>query len=53
MFKLGIEETETRMNPIASKRLIAFVLLYLAASLVHFIHNAEFLVDYPVRRFDA
>lgn len=29
------------------KRLAAFGLLYLMASLVHFIHNAEFLADYP------
>ena len=28
-------------------RLAAFLLLYLAASLLHFTHNAEFLGDYP------
>lgn len=29
------------------KRLIALALLYMTASLIHFIHNAEFLADYP------
>ena len=29
------------------KRLLTFALLYTAASLVHFIHNAEYLADYP------
>ena len=28
-------------------RLLMLALLYTAASLVHFIHNAEFLADYP------
>ena len=28
-------------------RLAAFLLLYLAASFLHFAHNAEFLGDYP------
>jgi len=32
---------------IASKRLIALSAVYMVASLVHFAHNAEFLVDYP------
>jgi hypothetical protein len=35
-----------RMTP-AKKTLLALVLSYAAASLVHFIHNAEFLADYP------
>jgi hypothetical protein len=29
------------------KRLAALLLLYAAASLVHFVHNAEFVRDYP------
>lgn len=35
------------MNAAASKRLAVLTLLYTAASLIHFIHNAEFLADYP------
>jgi hypothetical protein len=33
-------------NP-AQKTLLILLLCYAAASLVHFIHNAEFLADYP------
>lgn len=29
------------------RSLIAVTLLYMTASLIHFIHNAEFLVEYP------
>lgn len=29
------------------KWLVALTLLYMLASLIHFIHNAEFLVEYP------
>lgn len=35
------------MRTIAPKRLIALTLLYATASLIHFVHNAEFLADYP------
>ena len=35
------------MRAIASKRLIALCAVYMVASLIHFAHNAEFLVDYP------
>lgn len=35
------------MQKIDSQRLKAFLLLFLAASLLHFVHNAEFLADYP------
>jgi hypothetical protein len=34
------------MTP-AKKTLLALVLAYAVASLVHFIHNAEYLADYP------
>jgi len=32
---------------LAQKSLLVLLLVYAAASLVHFIHNAEFLRDYP------
>ncbi len=35
------------MHAAAAKRLIPFIVLYATASLVHFIHNAEFLAQYP------
>ncbi|MEP7261423.1 MAG: hypothetical protein ABI669_09490 [Usitatibacter sp.] len=35
------------MRASAQKRLFFALLLYAAASLIHFIHNAEFLGDYP------
>ena len=35
------------MTPIARRTLLALLLVYGLASLVHFIHNAEFLRDYP------
>jgi hypothetical protein len=31
----------------ASRVLLALLLLYAAASLLHFVHNAEYLADYP------
>ena len=37
----------TRMNPLANRSLLALVLVHAAASLVHFVHNATFLTDYP------
>jgi hypothetical protein len=35
------------VNGTVSKRLAVTILVYAAASLIHFIHNAEFLADYP------
>lgn len=35
------------MNPQANRALIALVLVHTAASLLHFVHNATFLADYP------
>ena len=35
------------MTPAECKRLVSLVLLSLAASLLHFVHNAEFLSAYP------
>lgn len=35
------------MRATDSKRLVIMTLLYMTASLIHFVHNAEFLVDYP------
>lgn len=35
------------MHVVIWKRLMALTLLYMGASLIHFIHNAEFLADYP------
>lgn len=35
------------MTTVASKRLMTLILLYMTASLIHFIHNAEFLISYP------
>ncbi len=35
------------MKDTALKRLVGLIALYALASLVHFIHNAEFLTDYP------
>lgn len=35
------------MRAIDPKRLVALTVLYMTASLVHFVHNAEFLADYP------
>ena len=30
-----------------SRRLLALVLIYAGASLIHFVHNAEFVAEYP------
>ncbi len=35
------------MNSTANRSLLALVLVHAAASLVHFVHNATFLADYP------
>ena len=35
------------MNSIANRSLIALVLVHTATSLLHFVHNAVFLEDYP------
>lgn len=35
------------MNMIANRSLLALVLVHAAASLLHFVHNAAFLADYP------
>jgi hypothetical protein len=35
------------MNPLTNRSLLALVLLHAAASLLHFVHNAAFLADYP------
>jgi len=35
------------MTQPTQKTLLIFLLIYFAASLIHFIHNAEFLADYP------
>lgn len=35
------------MNESIQKTLLALLLLYGMASLIHFVHNAEFLTDYP------
>lgn len=37
----------TSMNPQANRALIVLVLVHTAASLLHFVHNATFLADYP------
>ncbi len=35
------------MHATSSRRLLTLTLLYMITSLIHFIHNAEFLADYP------
>jgi hypothetical protein len=35
------------MHRPANRTLLVLLLLYAAASLLHFVHNAEFLTDYP------
>jgi len=35
------------MNSLPNRSLLALVLAHAAASLVHFVHNATFLADYP------
>jgi len=35
------------MNSLPNRTLLALVLVHAAASLVHFVHNATFLADYP------
>jgi len=35
------------INRPAKKTLLVLLLIYVVASLIHFIHNAEFLTDYP------
>jgi hypothetical protein len=35
------------MNKSKQKILLNFLILYAVASLIHFVHNAEFLSDYP------
>jgi hypothetical protein len=35
------------VNMIANRSLLALVLVHAAASLLHFVHNATFLADYP------
>jgi len=35
------------MNGLANRSLLALVVVHAAASLVHFVHNATFLADYP------
>ncbi len=35
------------MNSIANRSLLALVLIHAATSLLHFVHNAVFLQDYP------
>lgn len=35
------------MNTLPNRTLLALVLVHAAASLVHFVHNATFLADYP------
>ena len=35
------------MTAVSNRSLLAFVLVHAAASLVHFVHNATFLADYP------
>jgi hypothetical protein len=35
------------MNSFPNRTLLALVLVHAAASLVHFVHNATFLADYP------
>lgn len=37
----------TRMNSLPNRSLLALVIVHAAASLVHFVHNATFLADYP------
>jgi hypothetical protein len=37
----------TRMNSPPNRSLLALVLVHAAASLLHFVHNATFLADYP------
>jgi len=39
--------TMSSQRPVRTGLLLAFLLLYAAASLVHYAHNAEFLGDYP------
>ena len=36
-----------RMNSLPNRSLLTLVLVHAAASLVHFVHNATFLADYP------
>lgn len=36
-----------KMRKPAEKTLLVLLLIYGAASLAHFVHNAEFLADYP------
>jgi hypothetical protein len=35
------------MNSLSNRSLLALVMVHAAASLVHFVHNATFLADYP------
>jgi hypothetical protein len=35
------------MNSLTNRSLLALVLVHTAASLLHFVHNATFLADYP------
>jgi len=37
----------SRMNTLPNRSLLALVLVHAMASLVHFVHNATFLADYP------
>jgi hypothetical protein len=37
----------SRMNSLPNRTLLALVLVHAVASLVHFVHNATFLADYP------
>ena len=37
----------SRMNTLPNRALLALVLVHAMASLVHFVHNATFLADYP------
>jgi hypothetical protein len=37
----------SRMNSLPNRTLLALVLVHTVASLVHFVHNATFLADYP------
>lgn len=42
-------QVATRMSSMRTlpKRLMVLVLLYMSATLIHFIHNAEVLIEYP------
>jgi hypothetical protein len=40
-------EGKKKMRRSAQKTLLILLLLYGAASFIHFVHNAEFLADYP------